>query len=209
MRTLRRADHTAMATTTPRPGRVCLSAMALALVGAVAACTPSGPGSGVRTWTIPAGAHDANGATVATTSTDRLHFRVRFDESAQYATTDPANQADINKLRGFSDCSSHHQTDSARFGWRWTSDRVEILAYTYVGGARQSALLGSVQPGEWHEYELRATPSGYVFRLDGVDTAMPRGCSAEGLLKYQLWPYFGGDEVAPHTITLQMEELVS
>lgn len=191
------------------PGRARLTALAVVLVAAVAACTPSGPSSGVRTWTIPACAHDANGATIATTSTDRLHFRVRFDASAQYATSDPGNQADINKLRGFSDCSSHHQTDSARFGWRWATDRVEILAYTYVGGARQSALLGSVQPGEWHEYELLATASGYVFRLDGVDTAMPRGCSAEGLLKYQLWPYFGGDEVAPHTITLQMEELVS
>ena len=175
----------------------------------VAACTPSGPGSGVRTWTIPAGAHDANGATVATTSSDRLQFRARFDLSAQYATADPSNQSDINKLRGFSDCSSHHQQDSARFGWRWSTDRVEVLAYTYVRGERHSALLGSVQPGEWHEYELRATPSGYVFGFDGTDTAMARGCSEEGLLKYHLWPYFGGDEVAPHTITIQMDELVN
>ena len=185
-------------------------AAALLAVVVLAGCTqpPSGGGS-VRTWTILAGTHDATGATVATTVSDRLEFRVRFDDSAEYATADPANQADINKLRGFSDCSSHHQTDSARFGWRWTTDRVELLAYTYVNGERQSALLGHVQPEEWHHLELRATAAGYEFILDDVTTAMPRGCSSAGLVKYHLWPYFGGDEVAPHTITLQLEELVN
>lgn len=179
-------------------------------IALLAACTPppTGGGGGVRTWTIPAGAHDAIGATFATTTSDRLHFRARFDESAQYATVDPANQLDINKLRGFSDCSSHHQTDSARFGWRWASDRVELLAYTYVDGERQWALLGSALPGEWHDFEIRATGSTYVFALDGVETVVPRGCATPGLLKYHLWPYFGGDEVAPHDISIEMEELV-
>jgi hypothetical protein len=149
------------------------------------------------------------GATVSFTTSDLLALRVRFDASAEYATVDPANQADINKLRGFSDCSSHHQTDSARFGWRWNTDRIELLAYTYVSGERQWALLGSVLPGEWHDLDLQATSTGYGFTLDGVTTTMPRGCSASGLLKYHLWPYFGGDEVAPHTITLQLEELVN
>lgn len=187
---------------------VCL-VLATALAAACAPPPTGGGGSTIQTWVIPEGAHDADGATVSTTVSDRLELRVRFDASAEYATVDPANQADINKLRGFSDCSSHHQTNSARVGWRWSTDRIELLAYTYVDGARQSSLLGSVRPDEWHDLRLDATPTGYEFTLDGITTTMPRGCSDAGLLKYHLWPYFGGDEVAPHTITIQLQELVS
>lgn len=183
-------------------------AAALVMVAGCSAPPSGGGGGGPTVWTIPAGAHDATGATVAFTSTDVLEFRARFDASAEYTTIDPANQADINKLRGLSDCGNHHHTDSARFGWRWNVDRVEILAYTYVGGVRDSVVLGSAQPDEWHDYRLELTPTGYEFTLDGVTTTTPRGCSGAALAKYHLWPYFGGDEVAPHTITLEIEQLV-
>lgn len=177
----------------------------LIAVFALAACAPTG-GGGPVVWLIPAGSHDATGATASLRTSDVIAFSTRFDASAQYSTIDPVNQFDINKLRGFSDCSAHHQTDSARFGWRWTTDRVEIFAYDYVGGERQSALLGSVQPGVWHDYRIDAIATGYLFTLDGIVTAMPRGCSDLGLAKYELWPYFGGDEVAPHAISIEIDE---
>jgi hypothetical protein len=156
-------------------------------------------------WVIPAGSHDMLGANVALTTTDVLSLRVRFDASADYTTVDPANQADINKLRGFSDCSTHHQTNSARFGWRWLDGHLEILAYDYVGGQRQWQLLTTTAPGEWLDLRLEAIGATYVFTVDGVSTVMPRGCADAGLAKYELWPYFGGDEVAPHDVRIEHE----
>jgi hypothetical protein len=36
---------------------------------------------------------------------------------------------------------------------------------------------------------------------------MDRGCSGGSLASYQLYPYFGGDETAPHDITILIDEL--
>jgi hypothetical protein len=178
------------------------------LMATLAACAPApgGGSGGPRVWQIQAGSHEASGTSVVLRTSDVLDFNARFDGSAQYSTVDPANQLDINKLRGFSDCGEHHHTASARFGWRWNADRIELFAYTYVAGHRQSALLGAVQPGDWHEYRLEATGSDYLFTLDGVTTIMPRGCVGGGRVKYELWPYFGGDETAPHTISIELDE---
>ena len=191
-------------TTTRHRARLRWAAVAAVLAAAtLAGCSPTAPpgggggSGGPTTWTIPAGAHESTGSTVSFSTTDAIEFTARFDASAEYATSDPSNQLDINKLRGRSDCDSHHHTNSARFGWRWNTDRVEILAYTYVGGVRSWALLGSVQPGDWHSYRLEFTPTGYEFSLDGTTTTVPRGCAGTGLLRYELWPYFGGDGREP------------
>lgn len=179
--------------------------LVVAVLVATAACSPPPDGGGSGTWVIPAGSHDTVGVGPSLTTSDVLALRVRFDDSARYTTTDPANQADINKLRGFSDCSAHHHTNSARFGWRWLDGRLEVLAYTYVGGQRQSKLLTTTEPGEWLDLRLEAEGATYEFSVDGEVTTMPRGCADAGLAKYDLWPYFGGDEVAPHEVRIQYE----
>ncbi len=137
---------------------------------------------------------------------DSLSFRTTFDDSAIYATEAPSNQGDINKLYGFSDCLGHHHTNSARFGWRWLNDELQIHAYTYVDKARQSQLMGVVGIGETHDYSLAIEGDHYVFRLDEHEIQMPRGCAGRGQPKYMLWPYFGGDETAPHEIRIYLEE---
>jgi len=91
-----------------------------------------------QTLTIPAGGHDSVPSISGFTSVTEVAYRITFDNSAIYTTQDPANQADINKLFGLSDCSSHHQTNSGRFGWRWYSNQLEIHAYNYVSGVRQT-----------------------------------------------------------------------
>jgi hypothetical protein len=131
---------------------------------------------------------------------------VRFDDTAAYTSLDPVNQFDWNKLRGLSDCGNLHQTDSARFGWRWTGSAVELAGYTYTGTVRASTELGTIAPNTTHELVLAFDGPWYRFTVDGVTTSMPRGCSDAALIKYQLWPYFGGDEVAPHDITIDLLE---
>ncbi|MBW3544849.1 MAG: hypothetical protein KY428_04480 [Bacteroidetes bacterium] len=135
-----------------------------------------------------------------------LSFQAMFDSSAIYTTTDPGNQADINKLLGISDCDTHHHTNSARFGWRWYEGELQILAYTYANGQRNFQLLGSVSLGAYHSYSLSFEEDTYVFQLDGGEPViLPRACSgtAKG---YKLYPYFGGDEPAPQDVSLWVVE---
>jgi len=137
---------------------------------------------------------------------NKVKFLAKFDESAQYVTIDPFNQADINKLYGFSDCSTDHQSNSARFGWRWYNNQLEILAYTYVNQVRREKFITAVNLNQAYEYELAATDTTYVFKLNGRTVEMDRGCSGNSD-KYKLFPYFGGDETAPHTIKIEIKEL--
>ncbi|MDX5422996.1 MAG: hypothetical protein LPK14_12135, partial [Hymenobacteraceae bacterium] len=120
---------------------------------------------------------------------------------------DPANQADINKLYGLSDCSTDHHTNSARFGWRWYENRLEIHAYTYLNTVRRSALIGTVALGAPATYELQLKDGEYLFILNGKRLALPRACTGKGE-GYQLYPYFGGDETAPHDISIVIKELL-
>lgn len=156
-------------------------------------------------YIITKGGHSSNNG-FKKLSTNLMRFEVQFDSTAIYQTVNPANQADINKLYGLSDCNSDHHTNSARFGWRWYNNRLEIHAYTYVNKQRASEYITSVEMGKQNVFELRLEDNQYVFLLNDVRVVMPRGCTGSGE-GYLLYPYFGGDEVAPHDITIRIRDL--
>ncbi|MFD2515675.1 hypothetical protein ACFSRY_17515 [Pontibacter locisalis] len=158
-----------------------------------------------ETYIISKGKHDSNNG-FKKLSTSLIRFEATFDSSAVYTTVDPANQADINKLYGLSDCSTQHHTNSARFGWRWYNSRLEIHAYTYFNKQRSSELITTVELNKPYLYQLRLEDNEYVFILNDVKVSKPRNCSGPGE-GYQLYPYFGGDEVAPHNIKIYLKEL--
>lgn len=137
---------------------------------------------------------------------DAMGYEVTFDSSAVYQTVNPENQGDINKLFGTSDCGTQHHMNSARFGWRWFNGRLEIHAYTYANGQRHSKLVSTVEIGKPYTYEIKFEADQYVFKLNDVRVAMPRNCSG-AIDGYMLFPYFGGDELAPHDITITLNHL--
>lgn len=94
---------------------------------------PSTPTVSYTSYTIPAGAQYCEQEHFEAISTQGIAFTVLFDSSAVYSTKNASNQADINKLYGFSDNRAHHHS-------------------------------------------------------------------------YRLYPYFGGDEYAPHKITIKIRE---
>jgi hypothetical protein len=137
-----------------------------------------------------------------------LSFEAKFNESAYYTTKSPSNQADINKLLGFSDCGVDHHENSARFGWRWYNDRLEILAYVYNNGNRIMEYITSVPQDEFIFYEISKTSNGYRFRVADTVTDIPadfNNCT-EGA-NYYLWPYFGGNETAPQDISIMIQQV--
>jgi hypothetical protein len=157
-----------------------------------------------KTYVLKKGKH--GGIHLAVKLNDFAEQRVRFDESSTYQTKDPKNQGDINKLFGFSDCYSFHQKNSARFGWRWYNDNLEIHAYSYVKGKRDSKFIQKIDQNKYYDMRIETDGSEYVFSIDGQESVrLPRGCSQKFNVKYKLYPYFGGDETAPHDIRIELD----
>jgi len=178
-----------------------LSALVSVLI--LASCKPK---ETETIYTITQGAHDATPRTPKVVDTDWIEFDARFIEGAIYTSQIPANQQDINKLYGFSDCNSAHDQNSARIGWRWLNGHIEILSYAMAGGVRTSTLMGAVMPGEIHRFKIETQGSQYVFKLDDQTVIEPRGCESPISVRYQLFPYFGGDETAPHIVKIGIKD---
>ncbi|HMP94841.1 MAG TPA: hypothetical protein PKD90_18320 [Phnomibacter sp.] len=127
----------------------------------------------------------------------------RFDNSAIYRTIDPRNQLDINKLYGFSE-GLDHQFNSARFGWRFSNDSVRLFAYVYANGKRSVAEICTVPLNEPIQCSIKVFPTAYLLSAGNNQVQMERGVAspiAKGFLQY---PYFGGNETAPHDVYISI-----
>lgn len=159
-------------------------------------------------YTIPKGGQYCDKSFLQTVSYEKLAFIVKFDSSAIYKTIAASNQNDINKLFGFSDNNRPHHEFSARFGWRWSNDALRLFAYNYNDGVRSSKELGTVEIGKENQCSIIVEKDKYIFTLNGKSESMPRTSTTAKGEGYKLYPYFGGDEMAPHNITIQIKELV-
>jgi hypothetical protein len=158
-----------------------------------------------KTYVIKQG-QQYTGSITSEVKTTELKFKVMFDSSAIYTTTDPGNQIDINKLFGFSDCGVEHHKESARFGWRWTNDSLRLFAYCYKNSVLTFHEMGTVQINNEHSCRIKIVGDKYLFDLDGKLYEMERGCSDTLGKRFRLFPFFGGDENAPHDITIKIME---
>jgi len=161
---------------------------------------------GFRTYTIKCGKHKSRNR-YKTTRTDQLSFQVIFDESAKYTSVDPINQYDVNKLYGLSDCGSSHTESSIRFGWRWLNDSLEILWFKHVNGNFSFAKIKSIDIDQIVDFSITFDHRNYYMSVGGDVVTVPRPCGGGGIRKYYLWPYFGGNEVAPHDIKIKIKDI--
>jgi hypothetical protein len=105
-------------------------------------------------------------------------------------------------LYGFSDNNADHHQYSARFGWRWSDKALRLFAYVYNNGSVTSKELTTVAIGSEINCSIKITPANYLFTVDEITTQLPRMATTEKAKGYQLYPYFGGNEVSPHHITI-------
>lgn len=157
-------------------------------------------------FVIPKGEHYAVNNVFKPIETAAMNFMVRFDSSAIYTTADPENQYDINKLYGFSDNNGQHHLFSARIGWRWSDGALRLFAYTYNNGIRNEKELATVAIGKEHHCAIQVADSFYIFFVNEKILSMPRLSATSTAKGYQLYPYFGGDEVAPHEVRIWISE---
>jgi hypothetical protein len=152
---------------------------------------------------IKRGSHSSKGIHFGLTLKPIINVRVKFDQSCLYDHRSMEN-LDINKLFGFSTSHFHHQ-QSARFGWRCLDGKtLQILTYSYDGGKRlDEQLLGEVKPDEEFTCILGVDGSSYVYTFQSSkrkNTVRVPLKAKPWKLKYMLYPYFGGNLVAPHNI---------
>lgn len=164
--------------------------------------------TGFEIYTIPAGAHSSIVRNEPFTGSG-VDIVVMFDESAQYTLEVTSDQSDINKLTGFSDCNQHHQSESARIGWRWFNDELQLLAYTYREGDLNFELMGAVSFNTEINLSIRKVGNTYEYSGTGLQSVTMDGTAdCESGENYWLWPYFGGNQPAPHEVTIRLKRTV-
>lgn len=135
---------------------------------------------------------------------------VKFEENCRYdlRTND---QFDTNKLVGVGYLPGHHK-ESARFGWRFWTDRgeIELTAYCYLNGQRMIRHIGFCEINKWYRIELFISRWSYHFTLDTIDgnsighTEVKHTNTRK--LQYRLGPYFGGNARAPRDMHIKIEK---
>jgi hypothetical protein len=164
--------------------------------------SPVADTTGFTKYVIQQGAHYASDNTYKPIETSELKFTARFDNSAMYQSATAENQYDINKLYGFSDNGAAHHEYSARFGWRWSAGALRLFAYVYNGGKVVSEELGPVPIGKNITCRIKVESRQYVFYCNEYVRTMPRQSKTGNGKGYLLYPYFGGDEAAPHEVDI-------
>jgi hypothetical protein len=137
----------------------------------------------------------------------KLEFKAAFNESNIY-TLPKSEQADSNKLFGFSDCRQHHYESSPRFGWRWFNNQLEIIAITHRDGTwHLHQIMGVAELNKVYNFkiELSDDKAFYIYTFNnGAPVKMKRDCTDATMLGYYLYPYFGGSEKSPQDMTISV-----
>jgi hypothetical protein len=159
-----------------------------------------------KAYIIPKGAHYSNQSTVHQLIIDEMQFKVQFDSSAVYTTISPENQYDINKLWGFTEGTDNH-LNSARLGWGYNENKLKLYGYAYANGLRNSVEICSVELNTPIDCNIKISEGLYLFTVNGKTKSLPRSVIGTNTVGYQLYPYFGGDETAPHDIQILIKTL--
>lgn len=138
-------------------------------------------------------------------STKTRKAKFMFTDSCLYDLQDE-DQWDVNKLFGFS-IGQHHRGSSFRFGWRpiLEGNLIEIVAYEYHDGFRYKTMpICKVALNQWHEFTLtyKNDMCRTIYKVNDVMFTNQVFLAKDHGLGYTLGVYFGGNEKAPHDITI-------
>jgi len=162
---------------------------------------------GFRTYVIPEGEH-SSGTFINHPVNSRITFNFILDESAIYYTEVPENQHDVNKIYGMSDFGKIHQKYSIRLGWRYIDGKIELCWLRHEEGRHSSATIRTIEPNEIYKANINITTFYYQIVINNDTTLVRRRPDGNwGLIRrYYLYPYFGGNEYAPHDITIKIKD---
>jgi len=127
----------------------------------------------------------------------------KFDSSVIYDLGNE-NQGDWNKLIGFSEDIRIHE-NSARISWRWNLERqqIELGYYCYIDGEVVKGHLVWAEINKPFQFMIRddQEKQNYVIDIYGTYQVIYHGHKFDDK-KFWSYPWFGGNEVAPHDIKI-------
>jgi hypothetical protein len=139
---------------------------------------------------------------------DHISFSAKFNSNCLYDLHNVDNW-DANKLYGIS-TSYNHMIQSARIGWRCLDGKnIEILTFVHDEHKfLNPEVLGTVAPDEWFDCKIVVKEYSFVFYFTKNKTTniivAPKQ-SKGWKFKYKLYPYFGGNETAPHDMNIYIK----
>lgn len=161
----------------------------------------------MKTYTIEAGNHYANGINVKPwIGKTQYKFKALFDESCLYDLGN-YNNKDINKLAGLT-FSWWNDDNSVRIGWNCSlqNGKVQLFGYFHKGGVIDYLPLGQADVNTFVEFYIDIDrPAGTIWiTSSNIGFAYPTSFNFSGVPKYGYYnyPYFGGDETAPHDMQI-------
>jgi hypothetical protein len=153
-------------------------------------------------YLIKKGKHDS-GFHVHLTMENQLTADAILTDSCIYDLNDPQLQSDTNKLFGLSD-NLYHEWDSARIGWRFYENKLEVMGYSRVDGQHYEQHLAFVEPNVSYRYSVKILDGEYQYWINDQCITHLR-TSKYNFVRYWLYPYFGGTSVAPHDILIKLD----
>lgn len=154
-------------------------------------------------YVIEKGNHYCNGWKVNTCNPE-LKFEYILTESCAYGND--SVQPGVNKLYGFSNLSGNHEY-SARLGWQYNDkiNKVIIYWYAYVDGVRKYDELDTITLGSQNYGRVAIDHSNYLFQSNSHYKWIPG--ADESMVYCRQYPYFGGQSVCPHRMTILIRDL--
>jgi len=137
-----------------------------------------------------------------------ISYSVRFDDSCVYQLQE-GEQDDINKLFGYSLGFDHHQ-NSARFGWFYKEGKIHLFSYVYDLGERKYDFLCKIELNKSYSLSIFAFRDYWEFDVcssERINSIFQVRRKSRFRVGYKLWPYFGGNNPAPHDIKIEMNRI--
>jgi hypothetical protein len=156
-------------------------------------------------YTIEKGSHRSTWLPKVTLS-NKIFISFSFETDPSYILDNKSDQEDTNKIFGISD-SWYHRKHSVRLGWRYDNKLQKSICsvYYYVDGKHYIEDLGEIEQFETSFFYLKILNDRYeVIALDKKIT-IPRTSRWFGP-RYLLFPYFGGQQVAPKQFKIKINK---
>lgn len=151
----------------------------------------------MKSYTVRTGHHRFRPVHFFDLCRKRVDYFVIFRHDCQYNN----GQDDWNKLMGVSSWRIHHT--SYRFGWRYRDGKIELNAYWYEDGQRfYTDTLTYAQFDLPVRLMIRQEGNKIVWRIDRKKVHEIIGRMP--WLTFQTGIYFGGDQPAPHNMTIEI-----
>lgn len=159
----------------------------------------------MNVYTIKEGKHRSGLHFLPHFGSTRMHVQAMLSRHCWFEKRD-YNDDDLNKLAGFS--FGFHHRNSLRIGWvpDFKNENVfKLFAYWYNQGSFRMEFLTVVRGGQVFDIRLDAKNQHVI--VAGVAKTIPFELP-RFRWGYHLYPYFGGDNRAPHDLRIMLSDLL-